>query len=93
MQPLNRITSHRNGGYEARIPGTRQEDPACKNCEQRPYIVKGDTGTPGKPGFDGPKGASGEPGPPGNPGSQGRRVSALPYSNTANRNDKAKIQT
>ena len=72
------VLSHRNGGgynpYD-RIPGTRPQDPECKNCEQRPYIVKGDTGTRGKAGFEGSKGESGEPGPPGNPGARGNRVS------------------
>ena len=38
--------------YYASFP----QDPECKNCEQRPYIVKGDAGTPGKPGFPGPQG-------------------------------------
>ena len=74
--------SHRNtGGYNPydRIPGTRPQDPECKNCEQRPYIVKGDTGTRGNAGFEGPKGESGEPGPPGNPGPRGNRVSFHGY--------------
>ena len=38
--------------YYASFP----QDPECKNCEQRPYIVKGDAGTRGKPGFPGPQG-------------------------------------
>ena len=34
------------------------KDPKCENCEQRPYIVKGDAGTPGNAGFEGGRGAS-----------------------------------
>ena len=34
------------------------KDPECKNCEQRPYIVKGDEGRRGKPGFPGIRGES-----------------------------------
>ena len=38
--------------YYASFP----QDPECKNCEQRPYIVKGDAGSRGNAGFPGPQG-------------------------------------